>query len=140
MITAIDTAVLVAIDQGEADAKAWVDTLAEAREQGALCICEVVAAEYFAVVMDADTFAANLRDLGVDFAPASQQAACRAGEIFRRYRDAGGPREHLIPDFLIAAHAAEDCDRLASPDRGYLRKYFPRLPLLAPPASDRNTR
>jgi len=140
MITAIDTAVLVAIDQAEADAEAWVDTLAEAREQGALCICEVVAAEYFAVVMDADTFAANLRDLGVEFTPASQQAACRAGEIFRRYRDAGGPREHLIPDFLIAAHAAEDCDRLASPDRGYLRKYFPQLPLLAPPTSDWKTR
>lgn len=137
MITAIDTAVLIAIDQGEAEAEAWVETLAKAREQGALCICEVVAAEYFAVVMDADSFAATLCDLGVEFAPASQRAACRAGEIFRCYRDAGGPREHLVPDFLIAAHAAEDCDRLASPDRGYLRRYFPRLPLLAPPASGR---
>jgi len=140
MITAIDTAVLIAIDQGEADAAAWVETLAGAREQGALCICEVVAAEYFAVVMDSAAFAANLCDLGVEFAPASQQAACRAGEIFRSYRDAGGPREHLIPDFLIAAHAAEDCDRLASPDRGYLREYFPGLSLLAPPASDREAR
>ncbi len=139
MITAIDTAVLIAIDQGEGEAEAWVETLAKAREQGALCICEVVAAEYFAVVMDADSFAATLRDLGVQFAPASQRAACRAGEIFRRYRDAGGPREHLIPDFLIAAHAAEDCDRLASPDRGYLRRCFPRLPLLAPPAGGRET-
>jgi predicted nucleic acid-binding protein len=139
MITAIDTAVLIAVDQGEADAEAWVDVLAEARGQGALCICEVVAAEYFAVVMDADAFTANLRDLGVEFSPASRQAACRAGEMFRCYRDAGGPREHRIADFLIAAHAAEDCDRLASPDRGYLRDYFPRLPLLAPPAGDRET-
>lgn len=132
MITAVDTAVLIAIDQGEADAGAWVDALVEARAEGALCISEVVAAEYFAVVMDAEAFDANLRDLGIEFVPTGRAAACLAGEIFRRYRDAGGPREHLIPDFLIAAHASVQCDRLASSDRGYLRRYFPRLPLLGP--------
>lgn len=36
----------------------------------------------------------------------------------------------LIPDFLIAAHAQIDCDRLAAADRGYLRRYFPELSLL----------
>lgn len=130
MITAVDTSVLIAIDQGEPDAEAWVDLLADARAAGALCICDVVAAEFFAVVRNKPAFDATLDDLGIQMLPTSRRAACLAGELFRRYRDQGGPRERLIPDFLIAAHAQVDCSRLASLDRGYLRRYFGELHLL----------
>ncbi len=132
MITAVDTSVLICIDQGEPDAQAWVESLAAARAEGALRVCETVVAEFFAVVMNEEEMNATLADLGIEFAPTSRRAACHAGQIFRRYRDDGGPREHLIPDFMIAAHAMIDGDRLASADRGYLRRYFPRLTLLAP--------
>ncbi len=131
MITAIDTVALIAIDQGEPDAEAWVEHLANARAEGALVICDVVAAEFYAVVMDNRAFSATLADLGIEFSPASRAASCMAGKIFREYRDAGGPRNHLVPDFLVAAHAMVDCDRLVTADRGYLRRYFPALSILA---------
>ncbi len=51
--------------------------------------------------------------------------------IIKSYRKAGGPREHLVPDFLIAAHAQIQANRLAAVDRGYLRTWFPELELLA---------
>lgn len=51
---------------------------------------------------------------------------------FRAYRKTGGPREHMIPDFLIAAHAEVQANRLAAVGRGYLRPYFSNLTALRP--------
>jgi predicted nucleic acid-binding protein len=132
MITAVDTSVLVAIDQGEPEAEAWMDRLERCRKEGPLCICDVVAAEFFAVVMDEADYAATLADLGIQLLPTSIAAAREAGRVFRAYRDNGGPRTHLIPDFLIAAHAMKDANRLVAADRGYFRRYFPSLQVVNP--------
>ena len=132
MITAVDTSVLIAITKAEADARAWIDVLAAARSDGELVICDVVAAELFALLMDARKFSRSMVGLGIDFSPISLASAQLAGRIFRQYRRHGGPREHLIPDFLVGAHAQEQADRIAAIDRGYLRRYFPRLKILTP--------
>ena len=132
MTTAVDTSVLIAIAKGERDAAAWIDLLIVARSEGDLVICDVVAAEFFAALMDARKFRRSLRDLGIAFRSTSLAAAQLAGRIFKLYRRQGGPREHLVPDFLIGAHASEDADRIAAVDRGYLRRYFPNLELLRP--------
>jgi predicted nucleic acid-binding protein len=132
MITAVDTSVLVAIGKGEADAHRWIDLLAAARADGDLVICDVVAAEFFALLLDQRKFQQSLSGLGIVFSPAALDAALRAGRIFRHYRRRGGPREHLIPDFLIGAHAQRQADQIAAIDRGYLRSYFPRLRIVKP--------
>lgn len=132
MITAIDTSVLIAIAKGEPSAEQWVDLLEETRAGGDLIIGEVVAAELFALLLDHEKFSATLSALGVDFVPTSLDAAQLAGRIFRQYRREGGPREHLVPDFLIGAHARRQADRIAAIDRGFLRRYFPGLRILHP--------
>lgn len=132
MITAVDTSVLVAIAKGEATAPKWTERLAAARADGDLVICDVVAAELFALLLDDRKFDQSLASLGIVFSPISLESSRLAGRIFRRYRKHGGPREHLVPDFLIGAHAQHQADRIAAIDRGYLRPYFPRLRLLAP--------
>lgn len=130
MTTAVDTSVLIAIAKGEADAEAWVELLIAARDEGELVVCDVVAAEFFAALMNATKFRRSLRDLGIVFSPTSLAAAQLAGRIFKDYRRQGGPREHLVADFLIGAHATEHTDRIAAIDRGYLRRYFPNLELI----------
>lgn len=130
--TAVDTSVLIAIAKGEADAVAWVEVLVAARSEGDIVACDVVAAELFAAVMDVRKIRRSLRDLGIVFSPTSLAASQLAGRIFKEYRRQGGPREHLIPDFLIGAHASEHADRIAAIDRGYLRRYFPKLRQLRP--------
>jgi hypothetical protein len=44
-------------------------------------------------------------------------------------------REHLIPDFLIGAHALVQADALLSRDRGFYRRYFSKLKILDPAKS-----
>ena len=70
--------------------------------------------------------------LCIGYDPIMPATAYLAGQTFLRYRRGGGPRQHLIPDFLIAAHASVQADRLAAINRGYLRTYFPALAVLSP--------
>ena len=132
MTTAVDTSVLISIAKGEPDAAAWIEVLAAALEKGDLVICDVVAAEFFAVLLDEQRFRETLSALAVSLSPTSLESAQLAGSIFKQYRREGGPRKHLIPDFLIAAHAQTQADRIVAIDRGYLRRYFPRLRVLQP--------
>jgi len=133
MITAVDTSVLIAIYRGERDGARWAERLADCRAEGVLCVGEIVAAEFFATVMDEKEYTQILQELGLEMRPSNLAAVQLAGRTFRRYRDQGGPRTHLIPDFLIAAHAQEQADRLAALDRGYLRRYFSDLKLVSLP-------
>jgi predicted nucleic acid-binding protein len=128
--TAIDSSVLFAVIKGEADAPAWTSALVEAAAEGFLLISPIVYAELAAGFSDIALLDAELARLNILYSPIEQPAAFAAGQIFRTYRQAGGPRLHMIPDFLVAAHALHQADRLAAIDRGYLRAYFPTLRLL----------
>lgn len=132
MRTAVDSSVLLAIFNEEPNGSAWLQTLMYARREGMLVICDTVYAEvapFF--TLQADLHDA-LRRLGACFEPLTAEAAWRAGTLFAEYRASGGPRQHLIPDFLIGAHAEVQADRLAAADRGYFCTYFTGLAILHP--------
>ncbi len=131
MNTAVDTSVLLAIFNGEPGAEDWLGALVEARRRGALSICEIVYAELAPAFSDAATLDEKLEAMGIGVVSVDRAAAWLAGKVFQNYRRAGGPRQHLIPDFLIAAHAQIQIGHLAAIDRGYLRKWFPSLALLS---------
>lgn len=135
MITALDSSVLLAIFNAEPEGNRWLDALIQARREGRLILCEIVYAEIAPAFDDQPSLNRQLEALGVSLVPINQAAAWQAGVTFRRYRHAGGPREHMIPDFLIAAHALCQADRLAATDRGYLRRWFGNLRLLTESAT-----
>ena len=71
-----------------------------------------------------------LNDLGVELSPIDDTIAYEAGLRWQRYREAGGTRERLLPDFLIGAHALISADTLITRitrDQGFYRSYFPEL-------------
>lgn len=134
MITAVDTSALLAILKGEPAGEAWIHFLAREAAQGPLVVCDIVLAELAPAFASAQEVMKAMADLSIDYLPTAPESAYLAGEVFRQYRRQGGPREHLIPDFLIGAHAHRQANQLAATDRGYLRRHFPRLKLIVPAA------
>ena len=132
MITALDSSVLWAILKKEPGSEKWLQVLLRAATEGPLLISPIAFAELAPSTADAPSLTAFLGQLSVSYDPISPAAAHLAGLTFKRYRAAGGPRQHLVPDFLIAAHAQIQANRLAALDRGYLRQWFPGLALLEP--------
>lgn len=133
MRSAVDTSVLLDVftasprfgsESGEA--------IRRAVSEGSLVACDVVWAEVRAHFPGGEAFASAMSTLGVAFDACDEETASLAGEAWKKYRQEGGRRTALIPDFLIASHASVRADRLLSRDRGFTRRYFRRLLLLDP--------
>jgi hypothetical protein len=132
---AVDTSVLLAIFKGEAKGELWLECLQSAGEVGPLLVSSIVFAETRSFFPSDKACHAALDDLGVQHSALTEEAANLAGQVFRNYRAKGGPRTTILPDFLVAAHAAVQADCLATEDRGYLRTYFPKVRVLSPKSS-----
>jgi len=130
--TAIDSSVVILLQRRQSGWERWREALDEAASEGTLLVSSVVFAECSPGFKSLDDALHAFSSVHIHFDPLSPEAAYLAGHTFVRYRLEGGPRRQLIPDFLIAAHAAVQADQLAAIDRGYLRRYFPKLNLLSP--------
>jgi len=133
MITAVDSNVLVDILGGDPTfGPASARALRTAIQQGRLVACDVVWAEVAAAFSSDAAAREALELLGLEFSALTVESALEAGIAWRAYRQSGGVRTRVAADFLIAAHALRQADRLLSRDRGFYRAYFNRLPLVDP--------
>lgn len=133
MITAVDTNVLVDVFDANVEfGLGSARTLRRCLAEGALIVCDTVWAEIAARFGEVDDAGKALATLRVEFSPIDMSSATAAGERWRAYRQAGGTRERLAPDFLIGAHALIQADRLLTRDRGFYRHYFSDLQVLDP--------
>ena len=133
VITALDSSVLLDVlleDPKHRDSS--LAALGAAQASGALIACPVVWSEVRAALKEPQRIGEHLGAAGIAFDPFDQACADLAGDLWRAYRRAGGSREHLVPDFLIGAHAKLRADRLLARDRGFFRRRFAGLTVVDP--------
>jgi predicted nucleic acid-binding protein len=70
--------------------------------------------------------------LGLEMADLSRLDAFRAGTAFREYRRKGGPRQSILPDFLIGGQAANMGWPILTRDPKRFASYFPEVELIDP--------
>ena len=128
MITAIDANVLldifIASDRHGLQSK---ERLVAAYDAGAIVVSDVVYAELVPTFRDRAALDSALLELGATLSPIDSSIAYEAGLRWKRYRAAGGPRNRIIADFLIGAHAMAVADVFLTRDRGFFSTYFPEL-------------
>ena len=128
MITAVDTNVLLDVfipsDEHGPQSREW---LSAAYNAGAVIICDLVYAELVPAFSSRMSLDSALRELGAALSPINSSIAYEAGLRWKLYRESGGPRNRIIIDFLIGAHAASTADAILTRDRGFFATYFPDL-------------
>ncbi len=92
----------------------------------------VVFAETCSRFVELEQAVKALRQLGLEMAELTLQDAFRAGVAFREYRRKGGPRQSILPDFLIGGQAANMGWPILTRDPKRFAAYFPEVELIDP--------
>ena len=128
MITAVDSNVLLDVFQASDEhGPQSRDLLSSAYDAGAIVVCDIVYAELAPSFQDRADLDRAIGEIGATLSPIDSRIAYEAGLRWKLYRSAGGPRNRIIADFLIGAHAMMVADAFLTRDRGFFSVYFPDL-------------
>ncbi len=131
--TVVDSSVLLDVFTEDPKWLRWSHAqLTAAAQRGTLVLNSVVVAEIAPRFSRIEALAAALPSMSiVEEIPLS--ASFLAGHAHRIYRQAGGAREAVLPDFLIGAHAAVTGRPLLTRDSRRVVAYIPGTILITPP-------
>jgi predicted nucleic acid-binding protein len=131
--TLLDTNVIVDVLMGDPVWMPWsAQEITSAKRRGRLCINIVVYAECCAQQYTQVKIDSFLKDLQIEFADLSTDAAKSAAQAFLEYRRSGGTKNGVLPDFFIGAQAQSEGWQLLTRDAARYKTYFPNISLIAP--------
>lgn len=132
-MTLVDTNVFVDVIHRDPVWLEWsLRELIKAKQQGPLITDFVVYAELHTHNTAGPHVDAFLDQLDVQVRDLSRPAAQLAATAFRTYRQRGGAKTGVLPDFFIGAHAQAEGLTLLTRDATRYRSYFPSVALICP--------
>jgi hypothetical protein len=76
-----------------------------------------------------------IRDLQLLYQEIPRGGLFKAAQAFRSYKNSGGNKHFVLPDFFIGGHAAASQLPIITRDTGRYRSYFPNVELISPDPS-----
>ena len=133
MVSAVDSTIVLDILLDDQDyAAGSMRLLEDYLIRGALVISPVAFSECSAALANPSDFLEVARKMGLRYEPLTPEACALAARFWRQYRAKGGPRQRILADFLIGAHAQLLAKLLLTRDRGFYRDYFLDLQVVTP--------
>ena len=106
--------------------------LDDASANDVVVINDVIYAEMSARYPTFESFEATLSAVPLSHRTIPRQALFLAAKAFQRYRQRGGTKTGVLPDFFIGAHAAVEGASLLTRDPRHVSSYFPSVMLIEP--------
>jgi predicted nucleic acid-binding protein len=132
-MTLVDTNIFVDVLHQD---PVWLDwslsQLHKAQQLGGLVTSYVVYAELHTHNTAGPHVDHFLSQLSVQVQDLTRPAARLAGQAFRAYRQRGGTKTGVLPDFFIGAHAQAEGLTLLTRDAGRYKTYFPKIKMICP--------
>ena len=129
----VDTNVILDIATFDPNWAIWsLDQLELASASGPLLINEIVYAELSAGYTLIEELDDLVEKLELEMLQIPRSALFLAGKAYLRYRQSGGTRTGVLPDFFIGAHAAVLQVPVLTRDVARYRAYFPTVRLITP--------
>jgi predicted nucleic acid-binding protein len=133
MRTAVDANIILDILTGSPrDIQRAESAMLAAKEAGETVICAVAYAEISAQFKSKDRADDFFALLSCRVESIEQDTAFLAGQFFDQYKKRGGKRNRILADFLIAAHAQLNADRILTRDARFFGPNFPHLKAVSP--------
>jgi predicted nucleic acid-binding protein len=128
----VDTNVLLDIYRADAIWMPWSLKHLQQAKPGQLAINMVVYAELAGHPAEPANLDEFLEMLDIQMLELPRPTARLAGLAFRSYRQRGGTKTGVLPDFFLGAHAQADGYQLLTRDAGRYKTYFPKIKLICP--------
>jgi predicted nucleic acid-binding protein len=129
----VDTNILVDVLQEDVRWGKWsIGQLRAQVQVHELMINPVIYAEMSIYFLSPTVLEETVADMGLQLEEIPKSALFLAGKAFVQYRQRGGTKTQVLPDFFIGAHAAVQGIGLLTRDARRFKTYFPSLQLISP--------
>ncbi len=133
MTTAVDSSVLFEVlPPNVAHVRNAGTALEDARATGSLLICEVAVAEVRPYFVTDGALISFIERSGIEFRTISMAGATLAGRLWEDYTRRGSRTRRSVADFLIAAHAMTEADRLLNRNADFRQLPLDDLEVIEP--------